>query len=144
MGQSSTAISIRCPGCDRGLITLPGRDEPSLHPACGGSGIDALALRRHFKISLHTLDLLRLITSRCIEGRWWLPGPKFESLHDRFPRHGGVSIGGGASASAIRSLDRLGYVEIVPGSHERLGIKYARRVTTKGWSFLETVFAAMA
>ena len=134
---------MRCPGCDHGLIDAAG-GEVAYHPECQGSGIVLAAFKRRFKMSFHTLEMLRVIAARTTdEGRAWIPGDKCVAVGDRF-RGRLVQVGGAGTVSAIKSLTARGYVEVPPQmSAEFLKLEpYARRCTAKGRAFLDEVFAA--
>ncbi len=138
-------ISLLCPGCDRGLIDSE-KGEALYHPECHGSGIVLSAFKRRFKMSFHTLEMLRVIAaSTTPEGRFWLPGAKCVPVGDRF-RGRPVQVGGAGTVSAIKNLTKLGYVEIPPrigADFQRLE-PYARSCTAKGRAFLDEVYAAVS
>jgi hypothetical protein len=80
----------------------------------------------------HCLEMLRLIASCSVDGRYWVPKDKTEYYTDNRGCHD-VFVHGAATTGAIRTLTARGLVEVIPGA---LNNKWSRRATVKGFGAL--------
>lgn len=80
----------------------------------------------------HALEMLRLIASVSVDGRYWVPQDRTQYYTDNTGCHE-VFVCGAETTGAIRTLTSRGLVEEVAGG---LASKWSRRCTVAGFGLL--------